>query len=407
MRLGVVGLGKVGLPLTLVLAEAGHAVTGYDVAPDRVKARLALPIDDGEVGLGELIRSQTFRLADSLAELADLDAVLVIVQTPHDPEYGGHQPMPAETRDFNYDYLTAALTSLNTAANATERVLPVIVVSTVLPGTTARLAATVPNLRLVYSPVFISLGTVVPDLQHPDFVLAGSTDDTADLVEAIWREVHDQPVYRCGVESAELLKVSMNCFISMKIMFANALMELSEAAGADVDEVTDGLALSRKVTTAAYLHAGLGDGGPCRPRDAIAMSWLGEQHGLSFDPFRWLVQARETQSSWLAGYVRSVAETYQLPIFLLGRTYKPGLRLVDGSAADLLNCELQAPVWDPMLDDPVPDRNGPQAFVIGTPHLEFHELKLPAGSVVIDPFGYFDPQPDVTYIPVGRGRRQL
>lgn len=403
MKLGVVGLGKVGLPLTLVLAEAGHDITGFDVTPDRVKARLALPIDDGEVGLGELIRSQTFRFADSLDELADLDAVLVIVQTPHAPEYGGQQPMPEETRDFDYTHLQSALHDLNAAAGGRVGSLPTVIVSTVMPGTTIRLSEEVPNLQVAYSPVFISLGTVVPDLREPDFVVVGSTDTgMADLVESVWREVHDQPVYRCSVESAELMKVSLNCMISMKIMFANALMELSVATGADVDEVTGGLALSAKATSAAYLHAGLGDGGPCRPRDAVAMSWLGERHGLSFDPFRWLVMGREVQSSWLAGYVQSLAEAYGLPVFLLGRTYKSGTRLVDGSAAVLLNHDLGAPSWDPMLDGAPPGWDTPQVFVVGTRHPQFRYLPFPSGSVVIDPFGYLKPQSDVTYIPVGR-----
>lgn len=403
MRIGVVGLGKVGLPFALVLADAWHDVVGFDVNPGAVRDRLGDSGDHGELRLGQLVASVDLPLADRVEDLVGCDMVFVVVQTPHAPEYGGQQPMPQEARDFDYTYLQDALQGLNEAANDRTQALPTVIVSTVMPGTTTRLAREVPNLRVAYSPVFISLGTVVPDLQEPDFVLIGSTDtELVAQVEAVWREVHDKPVYRCTVESAELLKVSLNCMISMKIMFANALMELSAATGADVDEVTDGLALSTKATSAAYLHAGLGDGGPCRPRDAVAMSWLGERHSLSFDPFGWLTRGREAQSSWLAGQVRRAALTYGLPVFLLGRTYKPGSRIVDGSAAILLNHDLGAPSWDPMLDGPPPVWEEPRVFVVGTRHPEFRDLRFPPGSVVVDPFGYLEPQLDVTYIPVGR-----
>jgi UDPglucose 6-dehydrogenase len=438
MNVGVVGLGKVGLPLALVLHHRQHKVIGYDLDLDRVRARLADHADHGEVSMGYLLAEASrthlgeLTLATHMGQVVtDAEVVFVVVQTQHRPGYGGEVPMPAEPADFDYTQLREAVGALWTAALTQRKPITVAIVSTVLPGTIRRELLPLairpvggeavderPLVRYVYNPALISLGTVVPDLLKPDFILIGADDDhAASQVEQVWAQVVypellGGTVHHTSIESAELLKVALNAYLSSKIMFANTLAELCQAIdGADVDEVTDGLALSRKAMGRFGLRAGMGDGGPCRPRDTVALSWLTLQCGLPTDPFHFTTRAREAHTRRLA---RLAADHYHdrpdlIDVVILGWSYKPGTIHADGSPARLLHHYLTEEFKVPnMAYDPVvfpqlwPPAARPAVYVLATPHPQFDRFHYPPGSVVIDPHGRVADQEGVTMIRVGR-----
>lgn len=417
MNVGVVGLGKVGLSLALVARHTGgHSVFGYDVDTDRVRERLADPSNRGEAGLGRLIetdaaarrasgpRGGVVVCDDVDAVVRACDVVFVVVQTPHALGYGGDRPVPWETADFDYSFLRAAVDMLGDAVDRGVRDrLTVVVVSTVLPGTTRRelLPRVGSNVTLVYSPVFISLGRIVPDLLDPSFILVGTEPRGADVhVERVFRRWTRARVYATGLEEAELLKVSHNCWISMKIVFANQLAQLCERLGdVDVDDVTNGLAL----TGDRVLRAGLGDGGACRPRDAIAMTHLARSVGVPDSVFSYLTHARELHSAWVEGVARSLVAETRMPAVVLGRAYKPDVPYEFGSPAALLAYRLGSPeTWDPVAGDAPREWHEPRVFVVGTNHTVFDEVKFPEGSVVVDPWGSVRDRPGVRVVRLGR-----
>lgn len=409
---GWIGLGKLGLPCALVLADVGHDVLGYDLDNEAVAARLDRAVDDGEAGLGELISRARLRLADDIdAVVKHADVVFVAVQTPHAPAYGGDVPAPATRADFEYTYLADACRAVCRAANAAEKDVTLVVVSTVLPGTCDRLIRPMlgDHVTLVYHPFFIAMGTTVADYRRPEFMLLGADrfeqiHPVREVYEEAWR---DTRLAYMGIASAELTKVAYNTFISAKLVFANTLMEICHHTAADVDEVTEALALATdRVISPKYLSAGMGDGGACHPRDLIAMSWLAERVGLSYDLLGELAQAREAQTAWLADLVRSWCDRTGLPPFVLGKAYKPGSALTYGSPAVLLAGMLDAYAWDPYVDGQYPPPTA-KVFVVGTRHDEFRKLNVPIGSVVIDPWGYIPDQHGVTVVRVGRKRRWL
>lgn len=413
---GWVGLGKLGLPCALVLADVGHDVLGYDVDNEKVSARLDSATDQGEAGMGELISRTRLRLADDIPSVVKhADVVFVAVQTPHAPAYSGETPAPETRSDFEYAYLVDACRAVCRAANAAEKDVTLVVVSTVLPGTCDRLIRPLlgAHVRLIYNPFFIAMGTTVADFRDPEFVLVGM-DGWAGF-EA-FREVYAEVVgpakrlVHMSIPSAELTKVSYNTFISMKIVFANMLMEICHGTGADVDDVTDALALATdRVVSPKYLRAGMGDGGACHPRDLIAMSWLAERLDLSYDLLGEMVEAREAQTEWLAELVGSWCDRTGLEPFVLGKAYKLGSPLTYGSPALLLGEMLGAESYDPFIDG-WPEKGWPTAlaksavFVIGTQHGEWPTCVFPSGSVVIDPWGYMPDQPGITVVRVGRKR---
>jgi len=412
MRVGFIGLGKLGLPVALATASRGHEVLGWDADPEVRAAIDANRISPAaEEAVQQLMREFTVSLRRPEEIAAEADIAFVAVQTPHDPELAGSSPMPTYRQDFDYSFLRAAVESMAQGARDREAPLTVAVNSTVLPGTMER--EVFPRLtgraRLAYNPFFTAMGTTVRDFLEPEFVLVG-VDHAAigEQLEAFYGTLHDRPVLRTDVKTAELIKVAYNTFIGQKIVFANTMMEICHRTGANVDDLTYALGMAtERVVSPRYLRGGMGDGGPCHPRDNIALSWLAGALGLSHDIFDDVMRARERQTEWLADLIAERADG--LPVVILGKAFKPESTLTEGSPALLLASILERrgvafTQRDERVDGNGSPRtaDGPGLFFLATPHPEYTGASFPHGSVVLDPWGRVSDQEGVTVVRIGR-----
>lgn len=408
---GWIGLGKLGGPCSAALAHYGnHEVYGYDP--------VASTIDSA--GLDPITRCVS---VDEVVKHTD-EIIFVAVQTPHVQRFDGARLLPVDgiPEDFEYGYLVNAVSAVTRAAEKARKHVIIVVISTVLPGTTNRELRPLLNpwTRLVYHPFFIAMGTVVNDYIRPEFALLGSDDPAAAARVADLYNFHDAPLGMMSIASAELTKVAYNTFISTKIVFANTVAQLADVTGADVDEVTNALAYATdRIISPKYMTAGMGDGGGCHPRDNIALSAIAQRHGIP-DFMGGLNIAREEHTRWLAGIITHWADMSKLPITLLGKSYKPEVAMLDGSPALLLadildeagvsftHLDGYVSYEDAVrIDDYQRDEAAPGVFFIATRHHAYKGFKFPPGSVVIDPFGYVETPDNVVLVRPGRKAREL
>lgn len=253
MQIGWVGLGKLGLPCALVCAAAGHKVHGTD-ANSAIRTFLesgSIPYE--EVGVKEALAGglsvEWHDSIDGVVQASDL--VFVAVQTPHAPQFEGCTPTPELKRDFDYSALETAVRSV---VAAVSKPTVIVVVSTVNPGTSARILEPIfaanSLAEFVYSPAFIAMGTTMADFSDPEMVIAGSSSASAlDMLETVHSSIHDSPFLRMSILGCEMTKMTYNTFIGFKIVFANMIAEVCEKLGGDADEITIALSTQNSASS--------------------------------------------------------------------------------------------------------------------------------------------------------------
>ncbi len=423
MKIGFIGLGKLGFPSAVTFQAKGHDVQGFDVNSGLMNNDQRHFIEAGPGGLDDpydfnkWLKENPIRFGTMQEVLDENEIIFLAVQTPNDPEFEGIDRLPLEREDFDYSFL---ITCLEDIADKARKDIVVAIISTVLPGTFNRrlrsIIAKNPRIRYCYNPAFIAMGTVMHDLVNPEFVLLGGGDSIVlQKMKEFYRTISSSHIFTTNIENAEVIKVLYNTYIGMKIVFANTNMELCEKLPfCDADIVIDALSLAdRRLMSPAYLRGGMGDGGGCHPRDNIALSWLGRTLNLSFDWFGDIMLARERQTEWLVNLMCSYSS--ELPRTILGYSFKAESNITTGSPALLLNNLLYekgiiADLYDPLIDkDPTLlekfEKRERGVFFIGTKHNIFKAFRFPYGSIVIDPWRFLNhlKDEDVTYVPIGRG----
>ena len=413
VNVGFVGLGKLGLPSALAVESKGHTVRGYDINPKIKEYIESCNVPYLEAGVTEMLKNTKIQVLPLRDVLKQSDIVFVPVQTPHDPMYEGVTRMPPTTADFNYDFLKSACKAISEELDRMGQNRIIIIISTVLPGTINRKIKPMlsPRVKLCYNPFFIAMGTTVYDFLHPEIVLFGVDDKEAvEKAKEFYNTITDAPFHEMSIVNAELVKVNYNTFITMKINFANNLMEICHKMrdeGADVDVVIDALSdCKKRIISPSYMRGGMPDGGGCHPRDNIALADFAKRHDLSNDIYTEGMMVREHHIEWFADMMAS----YDMPKVILGKSYKPDTNLTLGSPSVRLYNELcergvQVNIWDPHVDGT--DGIGtltkePSVFFVGTRHDYFENFNYPEGSTVIDPFGYISLRSGIVLERLGR-----
>lgn len=404
----MIGLGKLGLVCAEVMASE-YDVVGYDVSPRTSDKVTVVPT------IKEAVEGR--------------DVIFIAVQTPHDPSYDGRAPsIHLEPKDFDYSIVKQVLADVNQYATKNQLV---VLISTCLPGTTRnQLVEHIPNARFIYNPYLIAMGSVEWDLVNPEMVIIGTEDGSettdAKLLTDFYKPLmQNSPRYVIGTwDEAEAVKIFYNTFISTKIGLANMILDVAMKNGnMNVDVVTDALAQSTtRIMSPKYMTAGLGDSGGCHPRDNIALRYMAENLDLGYDLFEAIMGAREVQAKNLAVYLSDIQRETGLPIFILGKAFKPKVAYIDGSYSILIAHYLQEMGADYFYVDPLTGDTAPDvpciAFLAHDAVITYSYsnaaqtqdlyIEPQPGSVIVDPWRRFTTdRTDVKVIHYGNTRLNI
>ena len=356
MNISVIGLGKLGLCTAACFAATGHTVQGYDLNEhfrNELKARRC-PID--ETGLADLLESAwpNLYIADSYdLAVQNSDITLIIVPTPSMPD-----------GRFTNEYVIKVLEGLAPAVAAKGSFHVIDVVSTVMPGSSdhefrpllERLTGKCCGIDfgLAYNPEFIALGSVIRNFLNPDMVLIGASDErTGNMLAELYRSTckTDPTISVMSLVNAEITKISLNCYVTMKISYANALAAVCEKVpGADIDVVTAAIGADTRVGSKC-LKGGLGFGGPCFPRDNIAFQAFAEEFGAEALLGKAVVAVNNAVPKRLHQHIAAHAAP-PARIALLGLSYKADTHIIEESQSMMLARSLAAAGYQVALHDP-------------------------------------------------------
>jgi len=426
MKLGFFGLGNLGMPFALGWIMRGHQVFGYDKNPDRMDVENFNEMEATPPGCGtikeELRKAvssgRLLMCADPMDVMYKSDIIFITVQTPSQDN---------ETSDYDLGPLKVCIqevTGLMAGLSGITNGKTFVIVSTVLPGTTRALSQPFSKMQastVVYNPAFCAMGTVIPDMFNPEFVLLGFAQEPfsggigveVGIMSALYRTVTDSEVLLTNYENAEMTKCCYNAFITTKINFANSVMELAhKVSGCDADVIMDNLkkAKNRLIST-RYLSGGMGDQGGCHIKEARALSYLASMKSVSYNWPKQSLDCRLSQFYFIKHLLADVIEKNQeeySDIWIMGRAFKPETNLTDESLGVKMYEKIKAEWWhhkvrsyDPIIDCYEPEFDK-AIFFIATKHEAFRKLAYPTGSIVVDPWRYVEKPDGVELIQVGR-----
>ena len=408
-KIGFIGIGKLGLDCAEVFAEK-HEVRGYDIYPRT---------------------SDSVRVCDIAELVKESEWIFIAVPTPHAEGYDGSVPSShMEPRDFGHDAVIDAINKVNQNANGPKKV---VLISTVLPGTTRRKFITLldPKHQFCYNPYLIAMGSVKWDMANPEMVIIGTEDGSltgvaGELIDLYKTIMQNDPRYEVGTwDECESIKIFYNTFISAKVGLVNMIQDFALKIGhINVDVVTNALARSTmRIMGPKYMTAGMGDAGACHPRDNIALRWLAQEYDIGYDLFDTVMHARELQAKNLAEFLVAQADELGLPIIIHGKAYKPDVPYCIGSYSTLVGHYIKeagrtVKYVDPLADDAsdvIADITEPAVFLWAHNRKITYEYtggqvdtqpycEIPKGSIIVDPWRKLTNIDGITVIHYGNTR---
>lgn len=402
-RIGVVGLGYVGLPLACAFASKSFKVIGLDTDLEKIELIKKGEAPIYEEGLQDLLKKvleeKSLKVTSSYKEmLEESDACFICVGTPSNPD-----------GSVDLRYVKETIEMLGESYRRVDKYLLLVVRSTIPPGTTLNVirkileewsGKNIGEYGLCFNPEFLREGRALYDIFNPDRIIIGAIDEESGrILLDIYKRFHGismPPVLITNPTNAELIKYVSNVFLATKISFINMISQICQRIpNADVKVVAEGIGMDKRIGR-EFLNAGLGWGGSCFPKDVKAFLRFGEEIGLRLNLVESIIEINESQIENAVKLVEElVGRLDRKTISILGLAFKPGtddvresrsIRLVE----ELLKYNVEIKVHDPkalekakkILGDRViycrtieECLTGSDLCILGTEWAEYKELK--------------------------------
>lgn len=326
MKIGVIGVGRLGICFALLLDKAGYQVIGSDIREEYVDLLNEKKITTNEPEVAELLAaSQNIRFTLGNTKVIEMsDIIYVMVATPSLP-------------DGSYD-VSAVWNAIQDvkASKAPLKGKILVIGCTTNPGDCAKIQDELRSLgvQVLYNPEFIAQGSIVRDLQHADMVLIGGEEQgVMDIYSRVYNDIQvtTPRINTMSLTAAELTKIAINCFLTTKISYANMVGEVLIKSGLekDVDKVLKAVGEDTRIGS-KYMKFGFGYGGPCLPRDNRAFAHYTNSLGIDFNLGKTVDAFNKEHAKFMAEYYIK-ANKDRLPFYMSSITYKPNSDIVEES----------------------------------------------------------------------------
>ena len=296
IKIAVAGTGYVGLVAGVCFAEKGHQVICVDVDEKKVEMMKGGKSPIYEKGLEELMvknykEGRLDYTTDYKAAYKDADAIFIGVGTPEQPDGSA-----------NLSYVATVSRQI---AETIEKDCLVVVKSTVPRGTNDKVEQFIKDslvnnvkVEVASNPEFLAQGNAVRDTLEAKRIVIGTNSKEAEKLLMKIYEPFDLPIVSVSRRSAEMIKYASNDFLALKISYMNDIANLCELVGADIEDVAKGMSYDNRIGS-SFLHAGIGYGGSCFPKDTKALSYLAKQNGYTLKTVQAAVDVNKEQKTRL------------------------------------------------------------------------------------------------------------
>jgi len=316
MKIGIIGLGYVGLITGVGFASLGNKVFGIDVDEKKIekinKGESPIYEKDLESKLKE--NKENFTATTKIEELKDCEIIFICVGTPS-----------KEDGSIDLKYIKQAAEDISKILDSYKII---VVKSTVIPGTTESLIKILGkkvgrDFGLAMNPEFLKEGSALKDFFEPDRIVVGSYDEkTKEILEELYKDFNCPKIFT-NIKTAEMIKYASNAFLATKISFINEIGNICKKLGIDVYDVAEGMGYDKRIGR-EFLNAGIGFGGSCFPKDVKAL--IAKAKEIGYDPklLQEVIEINEKQPFKKIEIVKKkVSNLKNKKIALLGLTFKP------------------------------------------------------------------------------------
>lgn len=345
MKIGLIGAGRLGICLALLMENAGYDVLVSDIREDYVEDLNKKIIQTAEPHVAEHLKESTSIEAttDNKKVIAECDIIFTLVATPSSPD-GSYDVSSVwnVVRDFQ-EYPDVEGKTL-------------VVGCTTNPGDCVRFQEQLKSygVSVIYNPEFIAQGSIIRDLTHADMVLiGGDNEEVMYLLSEMYKKIQvTKPKISCmSTTAAELVKLAVNCYLTTKISYANMVGEVMTMAGLEdeIETVLNAIGNDSRVGT-KYLKYGYGFGGPCLPRDNRSFAAFAKKLGLTYNLGETTDNFNYEHAKFLRNYfIKKNKEG--LPFYFSYISYKKGADILTESQQYILCQDLLDQGYTVYIDD--------------------------------------------------------
>ena len=433
-KVSLIGLGKLGLSLFATIGSTGRKVLGVDIDEHVVSSVNSGKAPLHEPGLDELLQEHIGQTLEATTELrravVETDYTIILVQTPSEPDgryglkalYSVLGELCAEIRQLGKKGHLISINCTIQPGSIDNAIIPYIEENT---GCTNG-----QDIFVSYNPEMVALGTTIKNFQNPDFVLIGANDEiTSQRVAKLQKSIikNDAEFKVMSAVSAEIVKISLNSFLTVKISFANLLSQISmQNPNADIDHITEAIGADARIGN-KFLKAGNSFGGTCFPRDVYAFQRLLSDNDIPDTMAVAVNEINQAQSDLLIDLVMEhLDKTESGKVAILGQSFKPDTHVIAESSAislihALLERSVDLTVFDQHAQGAVMDMFGEKLkyassaaeaiaeqpiVVLYNPVPEYIEAlaHVQAGTVIVDCWRVIDKEKltdGAVYVPLG------